>query len=139
MKSGYRTEEYGSSQYDRARSEGFGPEVKRRILEICSDPDIMRILSESMKTKSVNEKALDDVKGMRIGIPKDYFGDGLDAGERKKFTGSESTNLTCLVKMRSLHIMSLMLRQAPIVGVKYGYRTEGRPSRNPVLKVSDRK
>ena len=33
---------------------------------------------------------VDDVKGMRIGIPKDYFGDGLDAEVKENIlTGSE--------------------------------------------------
>ena len=35
---------------------------------------------------------VDDVKGMRIGIPKDYFGDGLDAEVKENIlTGSKST------------------------------------------------
>ena len=33
---------------------------------------------------------VDDVKGMRIGIPKDYFGNGLDAEVKENIlTGSE--------------------------------------------------
>lgn len=51
----------------------------RLVLEWISGPDGFdsNCLSKKLEVKS---KKLDDLKGIRVGIPKEYFGEGLDSG-----------------------------------------------------------
>ena len=37
------------------------------------------VIDQNSDSYDFTSALVDDVKGMRIGIPKDYFGDGLDA------------------------------------------------------------
>ncbi|MDD3338006.1 MAG: Asp-tRNA(Asn)/Glu-tRNA(Gln) amidotransferase subunit GatA [Lachnospiraceae bacterium] len=48
------------------------------ILEVISSYDKKDSTSVERKDCKFTEALVDDVKGMRIGIPKDYFGEGLD-------------------------------------------------------------
>ena len=50
------------------------------ILETIASYDPKDSTSIRRDSYDFTSALVDDVKGMRIGIPKDYFGDGLDAG-----------------------------------------------------------
>ncbi|NLZ83276.1 MAG: Asp-tRNA(Asn)/Glu-tRNA(Gln) amidotransferase subunit GatA, partial [Clostridiales bacterium] len=52
-------------------------------LEIISGHDPMDGSSANKKSYSYTEALIDDVKGMRIGIPKDFLGEGLEDDIRK--------------------------------------------------------
>ena len=49
------------------------------ILETIASYDPKDSTSIKRESYDFTSALVDDVKGMRIGIPKDYFGDGLDA------------------------------------------------------------
>ena len=49
------------------------------IMEVIASHDLKDSTSVERKDTDFTSALVDDVKGMRIGIPKDYFGDGLDA------------------------------------------------------------
>ena len=48
------------------------------IMEIIASHDLKDSTSVERKDTDFTSALVDDVKGMRIGIPKDYFGEGLD-------------------------------------------------------------
>ena len=47
-------------------------------MEIIASHDLKDSTSVERKDTDFTSALVDDVKGMRIGIPKDYFGEGLD-------------------------------------------------------------
>ena len=49
------------------------------VLETIASYDPKDSTSIRRDSYDFTSSLVDDVKGMRIGIPKDYFGDGLDA------------------------------------------------------------
>ena len=48
------------------------------IMEVIASHDLKDSTSVERKDTDFTRALVDDVKGMRIGIPKDYFGEGLD-------------------------------------------------------------
>lgn len=48
------------------------------IMEVIASHDLKDSTSVERKDTDFTSALVDDVKGMRIGIPKDYFGEGLD-------------------------------------------------------------
>ena len=62
------------------------------ILETIASYDPKDSTSIRRDSYDFTSALVDDVKGMRIGIPKDYFGDGLDAEVKENIlTGSKSS------------------------------------------------
>ena len=65
VKYGYRTKEYEGlhNMYKKTRSEGFGPEVKRRIMlgsfVLSSVVIMMLIILKALRTKALIKKAFD--------------------------------------------------------------------------------
>lgn len=57
------------------------------VLETIASYDPKDSTSIRRDSYDFTSALVDDVKGMRIGIPKDYFGDGLDAEVKKIFFG----------------------------------------------------
>lgn len=49
------------------------------IMEVIASHDLKDSTSVERKDTDFTSALVDDVKGMRIGIPKDYFGEGLDS------------------------------------------------------------
>ncbi len=49
------------------------------VLELIASHDTKDSTSVKRQDKDFTAALIDDVKGMKIGIPKDYFGEGLDA------------------------------------------------------------
>ena len=81
----------------------------------------------------------DDVKGMRIGIPKDYFGEGLDSEVKEAVLNVAKTleKKGAIVEEFDLSLVSYAIPAYYVIasaeassnlarfdGVKYGYRTE---------------
>lgn len=54
------------------------------ILEVIASHDRKDSTSVERKDTDFTSALVDDVKGMKIGIPKDYFGEGLDADVKEK-------------------------------------------------------
>lgn len=54
------------------------------ILEAIASHDLKDSTSVERKDTDFTSALVDDVKGMKIGIPKDYFGEGLDADVKEK-------------------------------------------------------
>lgn len=82
---------------------------------------------------------VNDVKGMRIGIPKDYFGEGLDAEVREKILAAVGVleERGAVVEEFDLSLVPYAIPAYYVIasaeassnlsrfdGVKYGYRTE---------------
>jgi len=109
------------------------------ILEIIASHDPKD--STSVKRESYNfTSALDgDVRGMKIGIPKDYFGEGLDSEVKEAVLGAakELEKQGAIVEEFNLSLVDYAIPAYYIIacaeassnlarfdGVKYGYRTE---------------
>ncbi len=58
------------------------------VLETIASHDVKDSTSVERQDTDFTSALVNDVKGMKIGIPKDYFGEGLD--EEVKKTDSES-------------------------------------------------
>jgi len=54
------------------------------ILEVIASHDLKDSTSVERKDTDFTSALVDDVRGMKIGIPKDYFGDGLDGDVKEK-------------------------------------------------------
>ena len=82
---------------------------------------------------------VNDVKGMRIGIPKDYFGDGLDAEVKENILRAVKVleEKGAVVEEFDLSLVKYAIPAYYVIasaeassnlarfdGVKYGYRTE---------------
>ncbi len=82
---------------------------------------------------------IEDVKGMRIGIPKDYFGDGLDREIKNRIleTAEELGKKGAIVEEFDLSLVKYAIPAYYVIasaeassnlsrfdGVKYGYRTD---------------
>ncbi len=109
------------------------------ILEVITSYDEKDSTSARRKDASFTEALVDDVKGMRIGIPKEYFGKGLEpeisaavlkaaALLEEKGAIIEEFNLTltdyaipAYYTIASAEASSNLER---FDGIKYGYRTE---------------
>ena len=98
--------------------------------------------STSVKRESYNftEALVDDVKGMRIGIPRDYFGEGLDSEVREAVLAAVNVlkDKGAVVEEFDLSLVEYAIPAYYVIasaeassnlarfdGVKYGYRAEG--------------
>lgn len=109
------------------------------IMEIIASHDLKDSTSVERKDLDFTSALIDDVKGMRIGIPKDYFGEGLDpevkkavlvAADALKEKGAivEEFDLS-LVEYAIPTYYTIAAAEASsnlerFDGIKYGYRTE---------------
>lgn len=110
------------------------------LLEIISGHDAKDSTSIKRDDTDFTSALVDDVKGMRIGIPRDYFGDGLDIEVKKavlevaevlKSKGAivEEFDLS-LVEYAIPTYYTIAAAEASsnlerFDGVKYGFRAEG--------------
>ena len=108
------------------------------ILEVISTYDPKDATSVKRQDTDFTSALIDDVKGMKIGVPKDYFGDGMDeevkdavlrAAEVLKSKGAviEEIELS-LVKYAIPAYYTIASAEASsnlerFDGIKYGYRT----------------
>ncbi len=111
----------------------------RQFLETIASYDLKDSTSIKREDYDFTSALVDDVKGMKIGIPKDYFGDGLDAEVKENILQAvkvleekgavvEEFDLSLVKYAIPAYYVIASLRQAPTLprfdGVKYGYRTE---------------
>lgn len=109
------------------------------ILEVIASHDLKDSTSIERENTDFTSALVDDVKGMRIGIPRDYFGEGLDpevkeavlkAADVLKEKGAmvEEFDLS-LVEYAIPTYYTIAAAEASsnlerFDGIKYGYRTE---------------
>ena len=109
------------------------------ILETIASYDPKDSTSIRRDSYDFTSALVDDVKGMRIGIPKDYFGDGLDAEVKENILQAVKVleEKGAVVEEFDLSLVKYAIPAYYVIasaeassnlarfdGVKYGYRTE---------------
>ena len=109
------------------------------ILEVISSYDKKDSTSVKREDTDFTSALVDDVKGMKIGIPRDYFGEGLDtevkdavlaAAEELKKKGAivEEFDLSLVeYAIPAYYVIACAEASSNLArfdGVKYGYRTD---------------
>ncbi|MCI6061144.1 MAG: Asp-tRNA(Asn)/Glu-tRNA(Gln) amidotransferase subunit GatA [Dorea sp.] len=109
------------------------------ILEAIASYDLKDSTSIARETYGFTSALKSDVKGMRIGIPRSYFGDGLDAEVREPILNAVKVleEKGAIVEEFDLNLVKYAIPAYYVIasaeassnlarfdGVKYGYRTE---------------
>ena len=109
------------------------------ILETIASYDEKDSTSVNRQDTRFTEGLVDDVKGLKIGIPKDYFGEGLDPDVKEAVLGVAKTleEKGAIVEEFDLGLVKYAIPAYYVIacaeassnlarfdGVKYGYRTE---------------
>lgn len=109
------------------------------ILEIISSHDTKDSTSVKREDVDFTSALVEDVKGMRIGIPRDYFGEGLDPQVEKAVRQAADVlkDKGAIVEEFDLSLVEYAIPAYYVIasaeassnlsrfdGVKYGYRTE---------------
>ena len=109
------------------------------ILETIASYDPKDSTSIKRESYDFTSALVDDVKGMRIGIPKDYFGDGLDAEVKENILQAVKVleEKGAVVEEFDLSLVKYAIPAYYVIasaeassnlarfdGVKYGYRTD---------------
>ena len=109
------------------------------ILEAIASHDVKDSTSVQREDYDFTSALVDDVRGMKIGIPRDYFGDGLDPEVKVAVLGAAKKleEKGAIVEEFDLSLVEYAIPAyyviacaeassylARFVGVKYGYRTE---------------
>jgi aspartyl-tRNA(Asn)/glutamyl-tRNA(Gln) amidotransferase subunit A len=107
-------------------------------LEIISGHDAKDSTSVQEKNYDYTQALIDDVKGMRIGIPKDYLGDGIEEEVKNSILKAAEVfrSRGAIVEEFELHSVEFAVPSYYVIacaeassnlsrfdGVKYGYRT----------------
>lgn len=108
------------------------------ILEIIASHDKKDSTSVERDDYKFTDSLVDDVKGMKIGIPRDYFGDGLDEDVKKAVLAAADVlkQKGAIVEAFDLRLVEYAIPAYYVIasaeassnlarfdGVKYGYRT----------------
>ena len=129
---------YGSSLYQ------IGPIARdvtdcATILEAIASHDPKDSTSIAREKYDFTSALVEDVKGMKIGIPKDYFGEGLDPEVKEKILDAVKVleEKGAIVEEFDLNLVQYAIPAYYVIasaeassnlsrfdGVKYGYRTE---------------
>ena len=109
------------------------------IMEVIASHDLKDSTSVERKELDFTSALIDDVKGMRIGIPRDYFGEGLDPEVKKTVLAAAETlkEKGAVVEEFDLSLVEYAIPTYYTIaaaeassnlerfdGIKYGYRTE---------------
>lgn len=109
------------------------------ILEIISSYDKKDSTSVQRDDTDFTSALVNDVKGMKIGIPRDYFGDGLDSQVKEAVLAAAETlkEKGAIVEEFDLSLVEYAIPAYYVIasaeassnlsrfdGVKYGYRTK---------------
>ena len=109
------------------------------ILEAIASPDVKDSTSVQREDYDFTTALVDDVRGMKIGIPRDYFGDGLDPEVKAAVLGAAKKleEKGAIVEEFDLSLVEYAIPAYYVIacaeassnlarfdGVKYGYRTE---------------
>jgi aspartyl-tRNA(Asn)/glutamyl-tRNA(Gln) amidotransferase subunit A len=107
-------------------------------LEVISGHDSKDSTSAPMESYRYTDALIDDVKGMRIGIPKDYLGAGIEPKVKKSILDAAEMlkNKGAVIEEFELHSVEFAVPSYYVIacaeassnlsrfdGVKYGYRT----------------
>ena len=107
------------------------------LLDVIAGHDAKDSTSTARDDGPFAEALVDDVQGMRIGIPRDYFGEGLDAEVREAVLGAVKTlqERGAIVEEFDLSLVDYAIPAYYVIacaeassnlarfeGVKYGYR-----------------
>ena len=108
------------------------------ILEVISSYDKKDSTSVNREDTDFTSALVDDVKGMKIGIPKDYFGEGLDKEVKESILAAAKVleEKGAIVEEFDLSLVEYAIPAYYVIasaeassnlarfdGVKYGYRT----------------
>ncbi|MCD8231394.1 MAG: Asp-tRNA(Asn)/Glu-tRNA(Gln) amidotransferase subunit GatA [Clostridiales bacterium] len=108
------------------------------ILEIIASHDTKDSTSVPRDDRKFTEALVDDVKGLKIGIPRDYFGEGLDEEVKSALLAAAKTleEKGAIVEEFDLGLVKYAIPAYYVIacaeassnlsrfdGVKYGYRT----------------
>ena len=109
------------------------------ILEAISSYDVKDSTSVKREDLNFTEALVEDVKGLKIGIPKDYFGEGLDPEVKEAVLAAAKVleEKGAIVEEFDLSLVEYAIPAYYVIacaeassnlarfdGVKYGYRTE---------------
>lgn len=109
------------------------------ILEAIASHDVKDSTSVQREDYDFTAALVDDVRGMKIGIPRDYFGDGLDPEVKAAVLGAAKKleEKGAIVEEFDLSLVEYAIPAYYVIacaeassnlarfdGVKYGYRTE---------------
>lgn len=109
------------------------------ILEAIASHDVKDSTSVQREDYDFTSALVDDVRGMKIGIPRDYFGDGLDPEVKVAVLGAAKKleKKGAIVEEFDLSLVEYAIPAYYVIacaeassnlarfdGVKYGYRTE---------------
>ena len=109
------------------------------ILEAIASHDVKDSTSVQREDYDFTSALVDDVRGMKIGIPRDYFGDGLDPEVKEAVLGAAKKleEKGAIVEEFDLSLVEYAIPAYYVIacaeassnlarfdGVKYGYRTE---------------
>ena len=109
------------------------------ILEAIASHDVKDSTSVQREDYDFTTALVDDVRGMKIGIPRDYFGDGLDPEIKAAVLGAAKKleEKGAIVEEFDLSLVEYAIPAYYVIacaeassnlarfdGVKYGYRTE---------------
>ena len=109
------------------------------ILEAIASHDVKDSTSVQREDYDFTSALVDDVRGMKIGIPRDYFGDGLDPEVKVVVLGAAKKleEKGAIVEEFDLSLVEYAIPAYYVIacaeassnlarfdGVKYGYRTE---------------
>lgn len=121
------------------------------ILEAISSYDKKDSTSVNRDDLDFTSALVDDVKGMRIGIPKDYFGEGLDPEVKEAVLAAAKAleEKGAIVEEFDLSLVEYAIPAYYVIasaeassnlsrfdGVKYGYRTRDYDGLHPMYKKS---
>lgn len=110
------------------------------LLEAAASYDKKDSTSIEREEYNFTEALVDDVKGMKIGIPRDYFGDGLDQEVREAVLKAAKTleQKGAMIEEFDLGLVEYAISAYYVIaaaeassnlsrfdGIKYGYRAKG--------------
>ena len=121
------------------------------LLNLIAGHDEKDTTSENMPKKDYTKALKNDVKGLKIGIPKEYYGEGINPEVKAKLEEAIETykKLGATVEECSLDIADYALATYYIIacaeassnlgrfdGIRYGYRTNNYESLKDIYKNS---
>ena len=121
------------------------------ILECIASHDTKDSTSVAREDTRFTEALIDDVKGMKIGIPRDYFGEGIDPEVKEAVLSAAKTleKKGAIVEEFDLGLVKYAIPAYYVIacaeassnlarfdGVKYGYRTKDYEELHSMYKKS---
>ena len=109
------------------------------VMEVICTHDLKDSTSMKREDTDFTSALVDDVKGMKIGLPRDYFGEGLDGQVKEAVLGAAKVleEKGAIVEMFDLSLVEYAIPTYYTIataeassnlerfdGIKYGYRTE---------------